>query len=159
MDQAPIKIASIVKYALRYLVSLREESGLFSAWVNNDASRLALRDSGGDALLSDYIVYCATILDTYFGALRAHHVDEWEDPDSKITSTTVVNGMIIALRRSLPTLGVLGYGDYSALVENWQIDFRKEAFPYTSSQYAKFSQVVLRDMFNLVEVDGSWVRR
>ncbi|MBW9214717.1 DGQHR domain-containing protein [Mumia sp. zg.B53] len=157
MDQAPIKIASIVKFALRYLVDIDSDSGLFDAWAGQDPSRGSLKTKANPKLLKDYVKFCASTLDQYFSALKSHHADDWTDPESKITSTTVINGMIIALRRSLPALGVLEFSRYKSLIGEWEIDFSKTAFPYASSQYARFSHDVLRDMFNLAEQDGAWV--
>ncbi len=159
MDQAPIKIASIVKFALRYLVDIGSDNGLYTRWIEGDKSREALRDKDTKDLLDEYVKYCATTLDLYFGALKASHSAEWTDFESKITSTTVINAMIIALRRSLPAVGVLTFDGYSALVKPWKVDFSKANFAFTSSQYARFSQRVLREMFKLVEVDGHWVKK
>lgn len=157
MDLAPIKIASIVKFALRYLVEIGAEVGLYAEWVKGDDARAALADKKSPELLAAYVEYCASILDQYFKALKVAHDSEWSDPDSKITSTTVINAMLIALRRALPTIGVLDFNGYLKLAQNWNIDFSKSTFPYASSQYARFSQEILRDMFKLVEVDGDWV--
>lgn len=157
MDQAPIKIASIVKFALRYLVDIDSESGLFVEWVKEDSSREALRSKKSPELLNQYVKYCTSTLNLYFNALKKHRESEWSDSESKITSTTVINAMIISLRRSLPALGVLSFKEYSTLMESWEIDFSKTTFPFASSQYARFSQEVLRDMFKLVEDDGQWV--
>jgi DGQHR domain-containing protein len=157
MDQAPIKIASIVKFALRYLVDIQSDSGLFAEWVKDNPSRETLRTKNNSELLTEYVSYCTATLNLYFKALKTHHASEWNDPDYKITSTTVVNAMIIALRRSLPALGVLTFEEYASLVKPWPIDFSKTTFPFASSQYARFSQEVLRDMFKLVEDDGHWI--
>jgi DGQHR domain-containing protein len=157
MDQAPIKIASIVKFALRYLVDIQAESGLFAEWAKADPARESLRTKNNSELLSGYVNYCAATLDLYFKALKVHHSSEWDDPEYKITSTTVINAMIIALRRTLPALGVLTFAEYSSLVQSWQIDFAKSTFPFASSQYARFAQEILKNMFKLVEEDGRWV--
>ncbi|MGB2947604.1 MAG: DGQHR domain-containing protein [Rhodococcus sp. (in: high G+C Gram-positive bacteria)] len=159
MDQAPIKIASIVKFALRYLVDVNSTTGLFKYWANGDETRNSLTTKGDAELLDKYVTYCGKVLDTYFNALKKHHAEAWKDrkdPESKITSITAINGMIIALRRSLPSLGVLEFEGYDSLMEQWDIDFSKAEFQYASSQYARFSQDVLRDMFQLEEKDGQW---
>ncbi|WP_446430165.1 DGQHR domain-containing protein [Leucobacter sp. 1207-22] len=156
MDQAPIKIASIVKFALRYLVDINSKSGLFAIWAKEDPSREKLRTEDDLSLLGNYVDYCAGVLNLYFNALKVHHNEAWADPNSKITSTTAINGMIIAFRRSLPALGVLPFDMYKQLAGEWNIDFAKGVFPYSSSQYARFSQDVLRDMFHLIEVNGEW---
>ena len=51
MDQAPIKIASIVKFALRYLVDIDSDNGLCAQWISGDRSREALRDKDTKELL------------------------------------------------------------------------------------------------------------
>jgi DGQHR domain-containing protein len=158
MDQAPIKVASIVKFALRYLVDIDSDDGLFVVWAKDEPSRLALADGKDPELLGAYVGYCAGVVDRYFQALKKHRGTEWGHPESRVTSTTVINAMIIALRRSLPALGVLSFQQYAELMAEWQVDFSKERFQFASSQYARFSQQVLRDVFNLVEKDGQWVR-
>nr|WP_179275139.1 DGQHR domain-containing protein [Rhodococcus sp. 06-1059B-a] len=158
MDKAPIKIASIVRYALRRLVDIKSEVGLFVHWVKNEPSRTQLRDEKDLSLLEEYVKHCAATLDIYFGALKTHHKGEWTDSESKIISTTAINGMIIALTKSLPALGVLNFAQYDSLASDWRIDFSKKNFKYASSQYAMFSQDVLRDMFDLVEKDGEWTQ-
>lgn len=158
MDQAPIKIASIVKFALRYLVDIDSDTGLYAEWLRADSDRSALRMKANPDLLAEYVEYCATTLDVYFKALKVNHLQEWNDPESKITSTTVINAMIIALRRALPALGVLDFADYRMRMKAWQISFAKSTFPFASSQYARFSQDILRDMFKLHEVEGTWVK-
>lgn len=157
MDQAPIKIASIVKFALRYLVDIDSDAGLFEEWLLGDPARAALRTKSSSDLLAEYVEYCATVLDMYFNALKENHLEDWTNPDSKITSTTVINALIIALRRSLPALGLLPFGDYQTRMSAWSINFAKSTFPFASSQYARFSQEILRDVFKLREVDGTWI--
>ncbi|MBX3094177.1 MAG: DGQHR domain-containing protein [Cryobacterium sp.] len=160
VEDAPIKVASIIKFALRYLVDIDERAegnhGLFSEWVSGDKARAGLRNKSDSKLLEEYVEYAAAFLDQYFGALKSCHTDQWRNVDSKITSTTVINGMLIALRRSLPAIGTKEFRQYESLVKSWNINFSKEKFPYASSQYNRFSQDVLRDMFHLVEDRGAW---
>lgn len=157
MDNAPIKIASIIKYALRYLVDIDANDGLFMQWVAGEPDRLKLRSKDDETLLASYVSYATSSLDGYFGALRAAHKDEWTDPEFKITSTTALNGMIIAFRRSLPAMGVLSNPEYAALMGKWKIDFAKTEFRFASSQYNLFSLTVLQDLFGLVQKEGQWV--
>ncbi|KXK65204.1 hypothetical protein HMPREF3293_01793 [Christensenella minuta] len=35
------------------------------------------------------------------------------------------------------------------MFKGWEMDFSKEFFPYTSSQYRKFSNQILKDAFKL----------
>jgi DGQHR domain-containing protein len=160
VEDAPIKVASIIKFALRYLVDIDERAdgshNLFTEWSRNDEKRATLRKKKSPSLLAEYVEYAALNLNLYFSALRSCHGSEWGTLDSKITSTTVINGMIIALRRALPAIGLLNFAEYQTLVKGWVIDFSKANFTYSSSQYGRFSVEVLRDMFGLVEENGSW---
>lgn len=159
MDNAPIKIASIVKFALRYLVDIQSDESLYSYWIDQHPEREELRKCSNSLLLAEYIDYCARILDIYFGALKKSFQDSWNGDDSKVRSTTVINGMIIALRKSLPAVGILDFRSYCNLMEAWNIDFSKKKFRYASSQYAMLSAEVLNKMFKLTESDGTWSQK
>jgi len=156
MEDAPIKIASIVKFALRYLVDIDASSGLFAEWVKEDPKRGALSTKDDPELLAQYVQFAVIALDRYFNALRSEHESEWGSPESKVTSTTVINAMIIALRRAIPTTGLQTFDEYQGLVRAWPVDFSKSTFIYTSSQYNRFSLEVLRDLFGLEEKNGGW---
>lgn len=95
-------------------------------------------------------------LDRSLGAVRSCHCAEWRDAESKITVTTVIKGLLIALRRSLPALDGLGFTEYRDLAAPWTVDFSEAGFTLTSSQYGRFSQDVQRNVFGIVEVDKIW---
>jgi DGQHR domain-containing protein len=155
MDDSKIKIASIIKFALRYLVDIADNTGrpsLFTTWSTKSdrdaliADRSAKKDRNR---LEAYVEYCAKILGQYFSALRLAYKDEWDDPASKIKSTVSINGFIIALRRSLPHVGVKDFEGYRPLLAKTKFDFSRANFAYTSSQYAKLSREILIQAFEL----------
>ena len=60
-----------------------------------------------------------------------------------------LNGFIIALTRQLSVNGVQDFDFYDKIFKNWKYDFANETFPYTSSQYRKFSSEILETAFGI----------
>ena len=77
--------------------------------------------------------------------------EDWENKDSKLLSVISLNGFIIALTRQLNINGVPDFEYYNELFKGWRFDFSKEGFPYTSSQYRKFSTEILKQVFKIPE--------
>jgi hypothetical protein len=158
MDQGKIKIASIIKFALRYLVDIVDDpsrSSLFSYWGTAEQRKQLLqyrRDKKSTELLELYVNYVDNVLSQYFNAVRAQFKTDWEDADSRLLSTTPINGFLIALRRSLGIHGVLTFDEYRTRIAKLSTDFSKTAFPFTSSQYAKYSKTILAEVFGIEEV-------
>ena len=76
---------------------------------------------------------------------------EWDSDNSKLLSVIAINGFIFALLRQLKVNGLKEYGYYEKVFKDWDYSFSKEDFGYTSSQYRKFSSVILRDAFHISE--------
>lgn len=148
LDSAPIKTASIVRFALRYLVTINPADGktsLFNYWTGDKESLLKL----SSAAINEYATFCASILRNYFGAIKKNLKSAWEDETSKLLSVIAINGFIIALTRQLSINGVQNFDFYDQKLNNWQYDFSKDGFPFTSSQYRKFSSKILEQVFGL----------
>lgn len=155
MDDSKIKIASIIKFALRYLVEITDNPdrpSLIKYWSTESDRALLVRDKIAKkdlTRLDAYVDYCVGVLAQYFSAVRASAKDAWEDPESKMKSTVAINGYVIALRRSLDTHGVLDFAKYSARLARVNVSFTKTDFQYTASQYAKFSRQILEEAFEI----------
>lgn len=148
LDSGRIKTASIVRFALRYLVTVNppeEKQSLFTYW---DGDKTALFNRDRDAI-EDYVSFCDKILRGYFGAIKKNYKKQWEDETSKLLSVTAINGFIIALTRQLKINGVNEFAFYDRLFGSWDYDFSKENFPYASSQYRKFSSQILEEAFGI----------
>lgn len=98
----------------------------------------------------------AGFLDQSLGAVRSCHCAEWHDAETRITVTTVIKGLLIALPRSLPALDGLEFTEYRDLAAAWTVDLSEAGFTLTSSQYGRFSQDVQRNVFGVVAVDRIW---
>ena len=148
LDNGKIKTASIVKFALRYLVTVTPAEGkqsLFNYW---DGDKNALLAMDGNAI-EEYVKFCVSTLRNYFGAIKKNLRKQWDDTDSKLLSVISINGFIIALTRQLSVNGVNDFDFYDRIFNGWTIDFSKDGFKYTSSQYRKFSTQILREVFQI----------
>lgn len=148
LDSAPIKTASIVRFALRYLVTTTPAEGrtsLFEYWSGDKERLLNMNSVAIDA----YVKFCANILKSYFGAIKKNLITYWNDDTSKLLSVIAINGFIIALTRQLSINGVQDFDFYDQKFKNWNFDFSEDNFPYTSSQYRKFSSKILGEVFGL----------
>lgn len=148
LDNGKIKTASIVKFALRYLVTVTptaEKPSLFTYW---DGDKAALLSADSQAI-EEYVEFCDAVLRNYFSAIKKSLKEDWGTEDSKLLSVISINGFIIALTRQLGINGVQDFDFYDQLFNGWTFDFSKEGFPYTSSQYRKFSTLILKEVFKL----------
>ncbi len=148
LDGGKIKTASIVRFALRYLVTVTPAEGrqsLFTYWDGNKEELLAMKSDAIEA----YIEYCDATLRNYFGAIKKNLRSQWDDETSKLLSVIAINGFIIALTRQLNINGVRDFDFYDKVFSGWEFDFSKENFPYTSSQYRKFSTRILQEAFKI----------
>lgn len=147
LDESKIKVASIIKFALRYLVTVTPAEGKTSLYAYWQGNKEAFQQKD-EASLNDYIGFCANSIDLYFSAIRDAFKSSWNDPASKMLSVISINGFIIAFNRQLNKYGVSDYPFYSSCLRKLSIDFSKNGFPYTSSQYRKFSGRILAEAFD-----------
>lgn len=146
LDENKIKVASIVKFALRYLVTVTPAEGrvsLYNYWNGNKETFINQEESALEA----YVKFCAQNLNMYFSAVKNAFRDEWRNPESKLLSVISINGFIMAYNRQLRKNGIQEYDFYQSSFEKMKMDFSKEGFPYTSSQYRMFSNKILAEAF------------
>lgn len=152
LDESKIKVASIIKFALRYLVTVTPAEGKTSLYTFWPGDKAALQRKE-ETELNDYIEFCAQTIDLYFSSIRDAFKTAWNTPESKILSVISINGFIIAYNRQLSKYGVQNYQFYSDHLRKLSLDFSKDGFPYTSSQYRKFSGRILTEAFEFTEED------
>ena len=146
LDEGKIKVASIIKFALRYLVTITPADGKTSFYAFWDGNKQMLLQ-GDETALNEYIDFCAKNIDVYFSAVRDTFKDEWNNKMSKLLSVISINGFIIAYNRQLDKNGIKDYTFYNSCLKQLKVDYSKEKFPYTSSQYRKFSTQILIEAF------------
>ena len=143
LDERKIKTASIIKFAIRYLVTIesKEKKSLFDYW---DGDKIKLKELN-DQEYNSYIDFCVKQIRLYFSALRDSHKQEWSDESSKLLSVISLNGFIIAYNRYIDQKNLGDFDFFRNRFKNLHTDFTKEKFPYTSSQYKKFSDEILNN--------------
>lgn len=147
LESGKIKTASIVRFALRYLVTITPSSGkksLFDYWEGN---KTAL-EKQEEAAITDYVDYCVSVLSVYFKAIKKNFKSSW-NTESKLLTVISLNGFIIALTRQLEINGIKDFAFYDNFFSKWDFDFSKDNFNYTSSQYRKFSKEILCSAFKI----------
>ena len=132
----PIADESIAQFVVEQL----NKQGVFQ--------KNALLAMDGNAI-EEYVKFCVSTLRNYFGAIKKNLRKQWDDTDSKLLSVISINGFIIALTRQLSVNGVNDFDFYDRIFNGWTIDFSKDGFKYTSSQYRKFSTQILREVFQI----------
>ena len=147
VEEAQIKVSSIIQFALSSLVSGNKNSqGFYKYWKPKSSKK---PESLNTELLEEYVDYCSTQLQQYFKAIKENYETEWSDFESYLLKVTSVNGFIIALNESLKlTNGPKGFEFYRELFSLEKIDFSKEKFPYSSgSKYKQFATKMLLPLF------------
>lgn len=146
IDDSKLKVASIIKFALRYLVTLTPSENrvsLFDYWTG-DKEKFHAKD---ESAFDEYIGFCVKSLNCYFGAVRKCLHNAWYDPNAKLLSVISINGFIIAFTRQLKKNGIKDFAFYEQCFSELDVDFSRENFAYTSSQYRKFSSEILAKAF------------
>lgn len=143
-----IKITSIIKFALRYIVALepKEKKNLYTFWTGDKEELKNVREKNDQAYL-DYVKFCSDQLVQYFNAVKESFPTDWESDSSKILSVISLNGFLLAFLEIINTKGIQKFEYYKLHFQNLNISFSKDEFPYTSSRYRKFSQHILTEAF------------
>lgn len=146
LKPARLKVASIIKFALRYLVALNpgdDKASLYTVWDYSNKQDI-FKDN---TVKIAYIEYCIKYLTDYFSAIRQIYSDEWFDSSSKLLSVITFNSFILALKKDLLLHGNKARDYYLEHFSKHKFDFSNENFLYTSSQYNKFSDEIIDKCF------------
>lgn len=152
VETGQIKVASIIQFALSYLVASDISSnGLYQCWKNEN-SDIVIPDvldnsiEECEELLNEYIKYCTSKISLYFSAIKQVYSDEWENPNSKILKVFSLNAFIIALHKSLgKTGGVKDFEFYKSIFSKKKFNFEK--LEYAGSQYNMFAREQILPLF------------
>lgn len=98
LDSGKIKTASIVRFALRYSVTVKPAEGKNSLFTYWPGDKNALLSMNNDAI-EDYVKFCNMSLRNYFGAIKKNLRTEWDDENSKLLS------VISIFERSFQNIG------------------------------------------------------
>jgi|SRR5580693_5658831 DGQHR domain-containing protein len=140
-EKDKIKTTSIVSYGVRNVVKFSGPDSLFAVWSNADKDKVHT-----DADVAElYVKYCAAQINFMLSALKENLPKEQWTTNKKIVgralSTTVINGMIVCLRRVVEEKKERSFDIYKTKLKNVS-DFKFGK--YKSSQYGSLG----RDLFD-----------
>lgn len=143
-----IKITSIIKFALRYIVALEPKGrkNLYTFWTGNKEELKNVHGKNDQAYLN-YVKFCSEQLVQYFNAVKESFPTDWVSDSSKILSVISLNGFLLAFSEIINIKGIQNFEYYKSHFSKLNISFSKDEFPYTSSRYRKFSQHILKEAF------------
>ena len=146
-DAEKIPTPTIVRYALKDLVKISDESDtMYKYWVNDrkDVLKLDTYSDEFNEVYREYISFCAQKISQFFSAVKSNFNEDWTfDKSSKLLRVISVVGFIMSFKKSMEVYNeIYDYNFYYNKLSNLEIDFSKENFPYTSSLYGKFAEDV-----------------
>ena len=148
LEKGTIKVASVVKYALSKLVSLKEaNNGFYKYWLEDGNHRFLKQDDELEEL-NKYIEYCADRIRQYFIAISVAFKKDWGNKDSKIFKIIGFNGLLIALYKSLKiTNGFQNTRYYINVFKGIDFHFSDSTFAYSGSKYSAFADEIISTCF------------
>ena len=147
VEDAPIKTASIIQYALSsLLVAKNNKNTLYYYWLKDTGKEEAYTLNKSDDI-KQYSIYATKCLREYFKAIKSKFNSAW-NKDSKLLKVISLNAFIIALRETLETVGgPKNYEYYFNVIKNFSLDFNDPNFPYAGAQYSKFAKNEIIPLF------------
>ena len=145
-----IKTASIVKFALKYLVTVKEQSNLqsFVHYWTGDYKKLMSLDAQARR---EYVSFCVEHIGKFFSAIKAAFGEDWGAKGSLLPSVGTINGFLIAYRRQLEVNGIKDIAFFKGKLKKWDKGFSRDNFPYRSSNYGRFAKDILESVFDISE--------
>ena len=146
LDSQGMKTASIVKFALRYLVSVDKRDNAASLYHYWDGEKTAL-EKGDAKAMQRYVSFCVERINRYFSCIKTVFNDQWHGERSLLPSVVTINGFLIVYRRILSQMDPKSEHFFRSRFPNWKTSFARDAFGYRSSQYNRFANDMLKTAF------------
>ncbi|MGE5567331.1 MAG: DGQHR domain-containing protein [Parcubacteria group bacterium] len=145
-DADKMKTTSVVSYAMKPLVRPGGEESLFKNWSHPDKGEIL--EGKNDALLAEYVQYCASEINKFLSAVRSHVPNERWTPDKKVPNrfltTTHINGCLSCIRRLSRAKTLMSSQAYAKKLAGIDgLNFSE----YKSSQYNKLGQLIYEMYF------------
>jgi len=148
-----VKTASIVNYGLVHLVRPGSSESLYVHWndpAKEDLLKGATDESIDEAVIERYVDFCTREINKFTGAIKdSVATSRWtaaRKTPNRLLTTTIVNGMIHALRRLSASNSLMENADYKlklAKVDTFEFS------AYTSSHYTQLGLDLVKEHFGL----------
>lgn len=152
LNSKGIKTASIIKFALQYVVAIENETNRESLIYYWNGDKEALKRNN-IAARDEYVSFCAEWLNKYFSGVKYAWSAYWnlDNHTTLLPSVVTINGCLIAYRHQLKIHGLQEPGFFKNEFAKWTRGFSKETFEYRSSQYNRFAKDLLKTVFGIDE--------
>ena len=144
-EDAPIKTASVIKYALSSLLNIKNQhNSLYKYWLKKESKddEYVLEEAND---IKSYVNYCSNVLTTYFKAVKSRFLSYWNE-ESRLLKVISINAFVIAFRETLDEIdGPKDYDFYKNAFDKINLDFSKDnhGFPYAGAQYSMFARQII----------------
>jgi hypothetical protein len=143
-EKEKIKTTSIVSYGVRNIIKFHGADSLYDVWSNADKEKTQKESAVADL----YVKYCAGQINIFLSALKESLPPERWTTNKKVPgralSTTVINGMIVCLRRIVEEGKERNLDSYKEKLKNVK-DFKFGS--YKSSQYGSLGRALFEKYF------------
>jgi DGQHR domain-containing protein len=147
-DVGKLRTTSIVSYGLRNIVGFDKEVSFFQRWRN--AEKQTLRNVCDRALLDQYVHYCGSELNKFVSAFKATQPESlWttDQKQSRLLTTTTINGLIFCMRLLLQHDQLGSFDQYRQALSQLSVDFRPGQFEYKSSHWRDLGRKIYEECF------------
>jgi len=151
LDADGIKTPTIIQYALKDLMEINNNKETLYKYWDSPNKGLVTEQNYKQEALDEYIKFSSDILIIYFKAIKANFTKYWtitRKEESKLLSVTAMVGFLLGFRKSLEKYHELKNFDfYKAKISQLNINFSKGEFPFVSSQWPKFVEIIEKEVW------------
>jgi len=151
LDGDGIKTSTIIQYALKDLLEINENKETFYKYWQDDIKSELTEINFTQTSIDEYIKFASNTLIVYFKAIKANFRQNWtivKKEESKLLSVTSIVAFLLGFKKSLEKYGeVKDFAFYNSKMSQLKIDFKKESFPFVSSQWPKFVEIIESDVW------------
>lgn len=151
LDGDGIKTPTIIQYALKDLLEINESKETFYKYWKSDIKHELTETDFSQASIDEYIKFASNTLILYFNAIKANFGKNWtiaKKDESKLLSVTSIVAFLLGFKKSLEKYGeIKDFAFYQTKISQLKMDFTKGQFPFVSSQWPKFVEVIDQEVW------------
>lgn len=148
LNKVGVKTPTIIQYGLHDLVEINpNKETLFKYWKNPNKNLIVgvqKSTTETEGVLEEYLRFSTTSLSVYFSAIKSLFSSHWTlDNKSRLLTVTSIIAFLKAYQKSLEVYsGEKTFDFYSNKLKKLSVDFNKNGFPFVSSQWPKFTELI-----------------
>ncbi|MDF2432498.1 MAG: hypothetical protein JWP44_2129 [Mucilaginibacter sp.] len=151
LDGDGIKTPTIITYALKDLLEITDKKETLFKYWQSDLKVSLTEDTFTQEAINEYIKFSSDALIMYFKAIKTNFLDFWtiaKKDESKLLSVTSIVGFILSFKKSLEKFGeIKDFDFYREKMSQLNMDFSKSKFPFFSSHWTGFVEVIDKEVW------------